>query len=115
MAELMRVWAEGRSTVLGYDSEEDTALAYRDMGTKGLFVFIYCGCMEPDRVQEVFASVGVPPEMYDIVETEEERSGNDFLSSMRDNDPKWFKTLKTIGLIDDECMILGENEEDDNE
>ena len=87
---------------------------YRDMGAEGFFVFIYCGCMEPDRIQEIFASVSVPAEMYDIVETEEERSGNDFLSSMRDNDLQWFDTLKTIGLIDDGCVILGENE-DDNE
>lgn len=114
MAELMRTWEEGKSVVLGYGVEEDTALAYRDMGAEGFFVFIYCGCMEPDRIQEVFASVGVPAEMYEIVETEEKRSGNDFLSSMRDNHPQWFNTLKTIKLIDDRCVILGENE-DDNE
>lgn len=113
LASLMTTWAEGKSTVLGYGEEQAIALAYRDMGPAGLFVFLYCSYMEPDSIHAAFKSVGIPKRMYKLVQTEEERSGNDFLSSMRDNDPKWFKTLQRVGVIDSECVVLDEVDEDD--
>ena len=113
LTSLMATWAEGKSTVLGYGEEEAIVLAYRDMGQEGLFVFLYCSYMEPDRIRAAVKSVGIPQRLYKLVQTEEERSGSDFLSSMRDNDNKWFKTLERVGIIDKKCVILEEVDEDD--
>ena len=114
LASVMATWAEGKSTVLSYGEEEAIALAYRDMGPSGLFVFLYCSYMEPDRIHAALKSVGLSQRMYKLVQTEEERSGSDFLSSMRDNDKKWFKTLERVGIIDTKCVILEEVDEDDD-
>lgn len=114
MTALMSAWAQGSSTVLGYSIEEAIVLAYRDMGTEGLFVFLYCSYMEPHSIHAALKSVGLSQRMYKLVQTEEERSGCDFLSSMRDNDKKWFKTLERVGIIDKKCVILEDVDEDDD-
>ena len=110
---LMTTWAQGNSQVMGYSEEESIALAYRDMGAEGLFVFIYCCYMEPHCIHKALKSVGLQKKQYTLVQTEEERSGNDFLSSMRDNDIKLFHALARIGIIDEDCVILDELEDDD--
>lgn len=115
LAQLMKTWTTGESTVLGYSVEESILLAYRDKGDAGLFAFIVCSYMEPDRIEDALQSVGLQPSQYTIVPTEEERSGNDFLSSMRDNDPAWFKTLQDVGIIDDESIVLENDEEEDDQ
>ena len=110
---LMTTWAEGNSRVMGYSEEESIALAYRDMESEGFFVFIYCSYMKPHCIHEAFKSISLRKKQYTLVQTEEERSGSDFLSSMRDNDIKWFNTLERIGIIDENCVILDELEDDD--
>lgn len=109
---LMHNWANGNSTVLGYSDEQAISLAYRDMGHEGFFVFFYCSYLDADSIQAAFDSVGVAKNQYQLIETEEERSGSDFLSSMRDNDLTWFETLQRIGLIDEDSIVLGANEDD---
>lgn len=113
-AALMATWALGQSTVLGYSVEESIVLAYRDKGPAGLFAFLLCSYMEAPCIEEALQSVGLQSGQYTVVPTEEERSGDDFLSSMRDNDPEWFKTLQDAGIIDDQTIVL-ENEEDEDE
>ena len=112
LKKLMETWAKGESRVLGYSIEEAITLAYRDLGSKGLVVFLSCSYMEPERISEALESVGLHE--YTIVPTEEERSGSDFLSSMRDNEISWFNCLTQAGCIDEECIFF-DVEEDDEE
>ena len=111
-AVLMATWAQGQSTVLGYSVEESIVLAYRDKGPAGLFAFLLCSYMEAPSIEDALQSVGLHSNQYTIVPTEEERSGDDFLSSMRDNDPLWFKTLQDVGIIDEQSIVLGENDDE---
>jgi len=112
LEKLMATWAQGESQVLGYSTEEAITLAYRDLGVKGLVVFLSCSYMEPERIDEALKSVGLHG--YTVVPTEEERSGSDFLSSMRDHEILWFNRLTQAGCIDEECIIF-EGQENDGE
>ena len=117
LEKLMATWAQGESKVLGYSVEEAITLAYRDQGPEGLFVFLLCSYMEPTSIDEALRSVGL--DGYIIVPIEEERSGSDFLSSMRENDVWWFIRLGQTGCIDDDCVLFyasgDEDYEDDEE
>lgn len=113
LEKLMAVWAQGESKVLGYSVEEAITLAYRDQGSEGLFVFLSCSYMEPDIMDDALKSVGL--DGYTIVPTEEERTGCDFLSSMRDNDVQWFIRLEQAGCIDDGCVLFDPSVDEDDE
>ena len=75
-------------------------------------MFLSCSYMEPERINEALKSVVLHG--YTVVPTEEERSGSNFLSSMRDNEVLWFNRLTQAGCIDEKCIFF-DVEEDDEE